>query len=195
MRARRAGQGEAGVTKRNIHGYKLVAGGLMLALILGVSVAEAKHNKHHKGRNAWCLPIRSARRAVAGPRHAGAGAEIEGRRGDPGLRTQDQVDGRHERMVARVPGDLSSRHPPRSACGGKFAADSPTSSRNVVFELGFFIGRLGAPNVCALVSRGVERPSDFESVVYVEFDYGQWKIELARELRAAGILFDHSRVF
>jgi predicted nucleotide-binding protein len=61
--------------------------------------------------------------------------------------------------------------------------------------LDFFIGRLGAPNVCALVSRGVERPSDFESVVYVEFDNGQWKIELERELRAAGILFDHSRVF
>jgi predicted nucleotide-binding protein len=67
--------------------------------------------------------------------------------------------------------------------------------QNVVFELGFFIGRLGAERVCALVSRGVERPSDFESVVYVEFDGGGWKTELARELRAAGIPFDSSKVF
>jgi predicted nucleotide-binding protein len=35
---------------------------------------------------------------------------------------------------------------------------SDRARQNVVFELGFFIGRLGAENVCALVSRGVERP-------------------------------------
>src|ERR1700688_2895816 len=72
-------------------------------------------------------------RAVAGPRHAGAGAEIEGRRGDPGLRTQDQVDGRHGRMVARVPGDLSSRRPPRSACGGKFAAGGALQAAKMLY--------------------------------------------------------------
>jgi hypothetical protein len=72
---------------------------------------------------------------------------------------------------------------------------SDRARQNVVFELGFFIGRLGAENVCALVSRGVERPSDFESVVYIEFEGNGWKTELARELRAAGISFDYSKVF
>jgi len=72
---------------------------------------------------------------------------------------------------------------------------SDRARQNVVFELGFFIGRLGAENVCALVSRGVERPSDFESVVYIEFEGNGWKTELARELRAAGVPFDYSKVF
>lgn len=72
---------------------------------------------------------------------------------------------------------------------------SDRARQNVVFELGFFIGRLGAENVCALVSRGIERPSDFESVVYIEFEGNGWKTELARELRAAGVPFDYSKVF
>lgn len=68
--------------------------------------------------------------------------------------------------------------------------------QNVIFELGFFVGKLGPKKVCALVSDGVEKPSDFDGVVYVPLDaVGAWKIELARELRAAGIAFDPSKVF
>jgi predicted nucleotide-binding protein len=80
---------------------------------------------------------------------------------------------------------------------GGLKGEKPTdrARQNVVFELGFFIGRLGAQNVCALVKPGVERPSDFEAVVYVELDGGKWKTELARELRAAGVPFDYSKVF
>jgi predicted nucleotide-binding protein len=80
---------------------------------------------------------------------------------------------------------------------GSLKGEKPNdrARQNVVFELGFFIGRLGAASVCALVAPGVERPSDFEAVVYVELDAGKWKTELARELRAAGISFDHSKVF
>lgn len=89
-------------------------------------------------------------------------------------------------VVLMIPDDIG---------GLKGEKPSDRARQNVVFELGLFIGRLGASNVCALVSRGVERPSDFEAVVYVEFDGGKWKTELARELRAAGIPFDHSKVF
>lgn len=84
---------------------------------------------------------------------------------------------------------------PDDVGGLKGHKPSDRARQNVVFELGFFIGRLGESNVCALVSRDVERPSDFEAVVYVEFDNGNWKTELARELREAGIRFDHSKVF
>jgi hypothetical protein len=73
---------------------------------------------------------------------------------------------------------------------------NPRARQNVVFELGFFIGKLGPDRVCALVSGRVEKPSDFEAVVYVEFGPGtEWKNELARELNVAGIPFDHSKVF
>ena len=39
---------------------------------------------------------------------------------------------------------------------------------------------------------GVEMPSDFAGVLYVKLDdAGGWKLELSRELRAAGIPFEH----
>jgi len=73
---------------------------------------------------------------------------------------------------------------------------SPRARQNVIFELGFFIGKLGAKKVCALVSGEMEKPSDFDAVVYVPFGpTTTWKVELARELRNAGIKFDAEKVF
>lgn len=59
--------------------------------------------------------------------------------------------------------------------------------QNVVFELGYFIGRLGRERVCVLIEPGVEIPSDFASVVYFDLDAANaWKLKLASELRVAG---------
>ena len=69
--------------------------------------------------------------------------------------------------------------------------DDPGIRKNVILELGYFIGRLGRARVSALKRSGVEIASDFDGVVYTEFDErGAWKTELARELRGAGIKFD-----
>jgi predicted nucleotide-binding protein len=63
--------------------------------------------------------------------------------------------------------------------------------QNVVFELGFFIGKLGRGKVCALYVEGVELPSDFHGVVYIPYDAaGAWKLLLARELKASGLDID-----
>jgi len=63
--------------------------------------------------------------------------------------------------------------------------------QNVVFELGYFIGKLKRNRVCALYRRGVEIPSDYEGVLYVELDAsGGWTVKLAQELTAAGIPID-----
>lgn len=68
----------------------------------------------------------------------------------------------------------------------------PRARQNVVFELGFFIGRLGPGKVCALVKGQVETPSDFDAVVYVPYgDNTDWKRLLARELDHAGVTIDH----
>jgi predicted nucleotide-binding protein len=68
--------------------------------------------------------------------------------------------------------------------------------QNVVFELGFFIGRLGTANVAALVRGDIEKPSDFDGVGYIPLDpAGGWKGLLARELKAARIPFDAEKVF
>ena len=60
--------------------------------------------------------------------------------------------------------------------------------QNVVLELGFFLAKLGRDRVCALYVPGVELPSDFHGVLYVELDSdGGWRKKLNRELAAAGL--------
>ena len=54
--------------------------------------------------------------------------------------------------------------------------------QNVVFELGYFIGRLGRSNVVALTKGGIEIPSDIGGVVYIDMDQANWQFELAKEL-------------
>jgi predicted nucleotide-binding protein len=66
--------------------------------------------------------------------------------------------------------------------------------QNVVFELGFFIGALGPERVAALVKGDIERPSDFDGVVYISLDNGSWKTDLGRELQAAGYEIDWNKV-
>jgi predicted nucleotide-binding protein len=60
--------------------------------------------------------------------------------------------------------------------------------QNVIFEMGCFFGKLGRRNVCALVSPGVEQPSDLDGIVYITLDKeDEWKRLLARELEATGL--------
>jgi predicted nucleotide-binding protein len=75
------------------------------------------------------------------------------------------------------------------------AADlRPRARQNVVFELGFFIGALGPDRVVALIKGGIERPSDFDGVVYISLDEANWPMNLGRELQAAGYAIDWNRV-
>jgi predicted nucleotide-binding protein len=75
--------------------------------------------------------------------------------------------------------------------GGKVGGPLAARARqNVVFELGFFIGALGPERVAALVKGPVERPSDFDGVVYISLDDPGWKASLARELEAADFEMD-----
>jgi predicted nucleotide-binding protein len=79
--------------------------------------------------------------------------------------------------------------------GGKAGAETrPRARQNVVFELGFFIGALGPEKVSALVRGDIERPSDFDGIVYISLDQGHWKIDLGRELKAAGFEIDFNKV-
>ncbi len=68
--------------------------------------------------------------------------------------------------------------------------------QNVVFELGYFFGKLGRSNVCAIVKGDIELPSDSDGVIYIGFDNnGGWKMILAKELKEAGLQFDGNKVF
>lgn len=64
---------------------------------------------------------------------------------------------------------------------------SPRARQNVVFELGLFIGLLGRDRVAALNDTSIELPTDFSGVAYIPVNGESWQIELARELKTAGI--------
>jgi predicted nucleotide-binding protein len=67
--------------------------------------------------------------------------------------------------------------------------------QNVIFELGFFIGKLGPSRVCSLYKKGVEILSDYQGVVYIPMNADErWKISLAREFRDAGLKFDEKKI-
>jgi predicted nucleotide-binding protein len=69
------------------------------------------------------------------------------------------------------------------------------SRQNVIFELGFFFGKLGRQRVAVLLEENVERPSDIDGLVYITVDRaGAWRYTLARELDAADISVDRSRI-
>lgn len=68
---------------------------------------------------------------------------------------------------------------------------APRARQNVILELGYFIGKLGRKNVCALHRGDVELPSDFLGVLYAPYDgAGAWRVLLAKELKAAGFEVD-----
>ena len=62
----------------------------------------------------------------------------------------------------------------------------PRARQNVILELGYFLAHLGQAKVCALITPGLETPSDFDGIVYIRMDDEQkWQQELKRELVAA----------
>ncbi len=64
----------------------------------------------------------------------------------------------------------------------------PRARQNVILEHGYFLGKLGRKNVCAIYSEGVELPSDLSGLLYVKYDKeGMWKYSVGREMQAAGI--------
>jgi hypothetical protein len=63
--------------------------------------------------------------------------------------------------------------------------------QNVVFEHGYLMAKLGRENVCSLVKGNIETPNDISGVVYVGLDdFGAWKTEIAKELKACGYQLD-----
>ncbi|CAG0985947.1 hypothetical protein ANRL3_02448 [Anaerolineae bacterium] len=65
--------------------------------------------------------------------------------------------------------------------------------QNVILELGYFIGKLSRNRICALYKQGVEIPSDYGSVVFIELDEkGGWRTKLAQEFVHAGMSIEIS---
>ncbi len=64
----------------------------------------------------------------------------------------------------------------------------PRARQNVIFELGYLIGKLNRKNVCALLKDNVEKPTNYDGVVYIQMDNNSaWKQKIVSELIAAKI--------
>jgi len=67
--------------------------------------------------------------------------------------------------------------------------------QNVVFEMGYFIGKLGRDKVCALVEKGVELPSDINGIIYISLDTNEtWKLNLIKELKGSGLNINLNKI-
>ncbi len=65
--------------------------------------------------------------------------------------------------------------------------DKPRARQNVVFEMGYFIGKLGRERVFLLLENGVQKPGDLDGIIYIPIDSADgWKLKLVRELKVAG---------
>lgn len=89
-------------------------------------------------------------------------------------------------VILLTPDDLGSSK------GGKLMS---RARQNVILELGYFYGRLGRANVCALHKGDVELPSDFSGIVWTPMDSTNgWKQALGKELQAAGYSVDWNKI-
>jgi predicted nucleotide-binding protein len=63
----------------------------------------------------------------------------------------------------------------------------PRARQNVIFELRYFIGKLGRRRVCALYKE-VETSSNYYGVLYVPMhNTGAWRQALAKEMKLVGL--------
>ena len=79
-------------------------------------------------------------------------------------------------IVLLTPDDVGAK----SGSGSR----NPRSRQNVVFELGYFIAKLGRERVFVLCKGDIEIPSDYHGVIYTSIDKeGGWRFRLARNRR------------
>lgn len=80
-------------------------------------------------------------------------------------------------------------------CDDKIDEEKFRARQNVVFEMGYFIGKLGRNKVALLYENDVELPSDINGLVYVLLDgSGHWKYSIVKELRESGYNVDANKL-
>ena len=64
--------------------------------------------------------------------------------------------------------------------------------QNVVFEAGYFIGKLGRENVILIADENLEIPSDMSGMVYS--NRNEWRFSVLKELKAMGFSIDYNKL-
>ncbi len=79
---------------------------------------------------------------------------------------------------------------------GRKKGDSNLKDRarqNVIFEHGYLYAKLGRGRVAALNDNEIEIPSDLSGVLYISHTASDWKNQLMREMKEAGLNFDPTK--
>ncbi len=64
-------------------------------------------------------------------------------------------------------------------------------SQNMIFEFGYFLGKLGPGRICALYKEGMKNAPDDWGVVNIPMDSrGGWRLFIAKEIKQTGIEID-----
>lgn len=71
--------------------------------------------------------------------------------------------------------------------------DKPRARQNVIFEAGYFMGKLGRDHVVMICEDGVEIPGDLSGVVYTGKNH--WEVEMLKALKAMGYNIDMNKLF
>jgi predicted nucleotide-binding protein len=93
-------------------------------------------------------------------------------------------------IVLLTPDDVSYK-------AGEITDSDGRARQNVIFELGFFVGRLGRSRVHCLRRGSVELFSDLYGVIWTPVDDPgvDWRIRVAREMSDAGFAVDLNKAF
>lgn len=70
--------------------------------------------------------------------------------------------------------------------------ESMRARQNVVFETGYFIGRLNRENIIIISDDNIETPSDLQGILYT--DSKDWKLSVLKELSDKGYPIDISKI-
>lgn len=73
------------------------------------------------------------------------------------------------------------------------STELPRARQNVVFEAGYFMGKLSRSRVVIIAEKGVELPSDMQGIVYT--DKANWEIDVLKEMKAMGYSIDFNKFF
>lgn len=71
-------------------------------------------------------------------------------------------------------------------------SEKPRARQNVVFEAGYFMGKLGRSHVIIICEKDVEIPGDLSGVVYTEKN--SWELEMLKSLKTMGYSIDLNKL-
>ena len=77
----------------------------------------------------------------------------------------------------------------------ELANGSSRARQNVIFEIGYFLGKLGKERVRLLKRGNIDIPSDLQGILYENYDTeGNWRMKILKEMKAFGVEINVDKV-